>query len=95
MNKKTLGQELVTAVKEALESKEQGRVVRPNVNVIEIRRGLHMTQREFSKQYHIRLQTLRNWEQRKRVPDTTSLAYLACIARRPKQISNILKSCFG
>jgi len=89
---KTLGHELVEAVKEALASKEQGKMVRPKVNVVMIRRKLGMTQSQFAKQYHIRLQTLRNWEQEKRFPDTTVLAYLICIAKRPKLISDMLNS---
>ena len=90
MNEKSLGQELVASVREALASKERGKLVRPNVDIIAIRKKLKMTQKQFAKQYHIKLQTLRNWEQDKRIPDTTVLAYLTCIAKRPKLISEIL-----
>lgn len=91
MGNRSLGQELVAAVREALASKETGTVVRPKINLVSMRRTLGMTQREFAKQYHIKLQTLQNWEQGKRYPDTTSLAYLICIASQPKLIQNILK----
>ena len=49
-----------------------------------------MAQKEFAEQYFIKLQTLRNWEQEKRMPDATTLAYLTCIASRPKEILKIL-----
>lgn len=87
---KTLGQELIEAVQSALDAKEKGRLVRPNLDISEIRKQLGLTQKEFSATYHIKLQTLRNWEQHKRIPDITSLAYLTCIAKQPKVIQKIL-----
>jgi putative transcriptional regulator len=87
---KTLGQELIAAVEDALYRKTTGKIVRVGINIGAIRKKLGMTQKEFSKNFYIKLQTLRNWEQEKRVPDTTSLAYLTCIASRPKDILDIL-----
>ena len=87
---KTLGEELIHAIEDALASKESGRVVRPSIDVACIRKELNLTQRKFAEQYHINLETLKNWEQYKRALDTTSLAYLTCIAKRPKMIRNIL-----
>ncbi|GJM07025.1 MAG: hypothetical protein DHS20C10_07590 [marine bacterium B5-7] len=49
------------------------------------------SQKQFAIEYHINLETLKNWEQHKRIPDTTSLAYLTCIAQRPKLIRDLLK----
>ncbi len=92
MKEKTLGRELVEAVRKALSSKESGKVVRPKINIIAMRKKLGMTQLQFSKQYHIKLETLRNWEQEKRFPDTTVLAYLTCIAKHPKLIRKMLNS---
>ena len=89
---KSLGQELVDAVDEALNSSGSGRIVRAGINVKEIRTKLHLTQREFSSQYHINLETLRNWEQEKRVPDLTSIAFLTCIAKSPDTIYKLLNS---
>lgn len=90
MSNKILGTELIDAIEEALASKESGRVVRPDVDVANIRKKLKLTQQQFAKQYHINLETLRNWEQHKRALDTTSLAYLTCIVKRPKLISELL-----
>lgn len=92
---KTLGHELIAAVRDALDSKENGKIVRPKLDIAAIRKNLHLTQKQFSKQYHIKLQTLRNWEQEKRFPDTTVLAYMMCIAKQPKVINDILQSSFG
>ncbi|OGO93543.1 MAG: hypothetical protein A3F10_05830 [Coxiella sp. RIFCSPHIGHO2_12_FULL_42_15] len=87
---KTLGQTLIEAVKEAIEHKGKGNIIRPKVDIAEVRKKLGMTQKEFSVQYYIKLQTLRNWEQGKRTPDTTTLAYLTCIALKPKIVLKML-----
>lgn len=90
MNEKSLGQELIDAVDEALHSAENGRLVRSRFDVKKLRHKLHLTQREFSVHYHINLETLRNWEQEKRIPDLTSLAYLTCIEKSPMTIYHLL-----
>jgi putative transcriptional regulator len=64
--------------------------MRPKINVASVRKKLGMTQKQFASQYYIKLQTLRNWEQEKRIPDATTLAYLTCIASAPKKILKIL-----
>jgi putative transcriptional regulator len=87
---KSLGQELIDAVDEALKSPGTGRVLKKAIDVKKIRNDLHLTQKEFSSQYHINLETLRNWEQEKRVPDLTSIAFLTCIERSPSTIYNLL-----
>ena len=89
---KSFGQELIDAVDEALNSPSTGRIARSAINVKELRTKLHLTQREFSTQYHINLETLRNWEQEKRVPDLTSIAFLTCIAKSPATIHKLLNS---
>lgn len=89
---KSLGQELIDAVDEALASSGTGRVRRSAFNVKGLRTRLNLTQREFSSQYHINLETLRNWEQEKRVPDLTSLAFLTCIAKSPDVIYKLLNN---
>jgi len=88
--KKTLGQQLIIAVKEALHAKGHGKIVRHKVDIAAVRKKLGMTQKQFAEQYYIKLQTLRNWEQEKRSPDSTTLAYLTCIAQQPKVIWKML-----
>lgn len=89
-NERSFGQELIDAVDEALNAESNGRTVRSGIDVKELRHKLHLTQREFSMQYHINIETLRNWEQEKRLPDLTSLAFLTCIQKNPKIISELL-----
>lgn len=92
MNKeKSLGQELIDAVDEALGVEGSGRTVRTAFDVKGLRKKLDLTQKEFSTLYHINLETLRNWEQEKRLPDLTSIAFLTCIAKNPAVIRNLLK----
>ena len=86
-----LGQELLGAVQEALATPGSGTILRAPVDVSALRKKLQLSQREFAAHFHLNLQTLRQWEQGKRMPDTTSLAYLTCIARNPQVISGLLK----
>ena len=51
-----------------------------------IRRGLEMSQQEFSRAYGIPLRTVQSWEQGARQPDATARAYLRAIVRLPKQV---------
>jgi putative transcriptional regulator len=44
-----------------------------------------MSQSEFAEAYHIPLATLQGWEQGRRVPDATAAAYLAVIAKLPRE----------
>jgi len=89
---KTMGQELTDAVNEALTSPGTGHLRRSAFNVKELRTKLNLTQKEFSTQYHINLETLKNWEQEKRIPDLTSVAFLTCIAKSPDIIYNLLNN---
>ena len=52
----------------------------------EIREGLHMSQKEFSRSFGIPLATLRNWEQGRRKLDATALSYLKAIQKYPREI---------
>ena len=88
----SLGQELVNAVNEALNSSTKGRMVRKAMDVKALRKRLDLTQKEFSTTYHINLETLKNWEQKKRLPDLTSLAFLTCIEKNPIIIKELLNS---
>lgn len=89
---KSLGQELLDAVDEALKSPGRGRTVRSAFDVKGLRKKLKLTQKEFSSFYHINLETLKNWEQEKRVPDLTSISFLTCIERNPIVIKNLLNN---
>jgi putative transcriptional regulator len=83
-----LGKDLISAVKEA---KKKGLVtLQASPNVQKLRKKLNLSQREFSETYHINIETLRKWEQGKRLPDSISRAYLKCIMNNPKLINKLV-----
>jgi len=53
-------------------------------NVRRVRRGLGLTQAEFSARYRVPVGTLRDWEQARVTPPDFAIAYLRIIARDPK-----------
>lgn len=58
------------------------------VRTIRLRLGL--SQAKFARRFHIPIGTLRDWEQNRRQPDTTALAYLRVIARAPEVVTGAL-----
>ena len=63
-----------------------------SVNVREIRNRLGMTQQEFSGRFGFSVNTLRHWEQGKRVPEGPARAYLIVIARDPAAVQRALQA---
>jgi len=51
-----------------------------------------LTQAEFAARFQIPVATLRDWEQGRRKPDATSLAYLTVIERDPDAVVRALQS---
>jgi putative transcriptional regulator len=90
-----LGKELIEGLKEAV-AHAKGGATGAEVHVIEVpdvralREQLNMSQSEFSDAYRIPLATLQGWEQRRRSPDATAVAYLNVIARLPEQARQAL-----
>ena len=89
-------EDLVQGLKEAtcfLEGHQEG----ARVHVVEvpdvraIRRGLHMSQHEFSTAFRIPLAAVKNWEQGRRLPDAPAVAYLRVIAQRPDMIQEVFQ----
>jgi len=91
------GKELIESLHQAVDHAE-GRSQSVRVTVVEvpdvraIRRGLRMSQQEFSRIYRIPLATLKNWEQGRRQPDAPAAAYLQVIANRPREAREALAS---
>lgn len=85
------GKEIIAALRETVAKGDRGKVVRSSVKIADIRKGQHMTQKQFSETYHINIETLRAWEQGKRFPDSISLAYLTCIASDGKTVQHMLE----
>ena len=61
------------------------------VNVREIRTRLGMTQQTFAARFGFSINTLRHWEQGKRVPEGPTRAYLLVIARAPEAVQKALR----
>jgi putative transcriptional regulator len=49
-----------------------------------------MSQEEFAAQFHVPIDTLRDWEQGSREPDDVVKAYLWVIASEPKMVRDAL-----
>jgi putative transcriptional regulator len=62
------------------------------IDVRRIRTKLKMTQEEFARQFGFSVNTLRHWEQGKRVPEGPTRAYLLVIDRNPKAVTKALRA---
>ena len=62
----------------------------PIVNVKKLRERLDLTQEAFAAAYRIPIGTLRDWEQRRKLPDAPARAYLTVIARNPQAVAALL-----
>jgi putative transcriptional regulator len=56
-----------------------------------IRRKLGLSQEEFSRRFHIPLETLRDWEHHRSEPDEAALAYLQVIERETAAVDRALE----
>lgn len=63
----------------------------PQIDVRAIRRRLGMTQQEFATQFGFSVNTVRHWEQGRRVPEGPTRAYLTVIAREPQAVQKALR----
>ena len=55
-----------------------------------VRKHLRLSQVAFAARYRIPVGTLRDWEQSRKRPDATALAYLRVIAREPETVARAL-----
>lgn len=63
-----------------------------DVDVKAIRNKLKMTQEEFAGRFGFRVNTLRHWEQGRRIPEGPTRAYLLVIERNPKAVQKALRA---
>ena len=89
---KTMGEELVEAVKEAIENPKSMTIYRRGIHIKSIRKTLGLSQSQFAKTYGFNLDTLKKWEQGAHSPDQAVVSYISCIFKKPKMIANIIKS---
>lgn len=62
------------------------------IDVADVRKKTKMTQKEFSESFQIPLSTLRQWEQKKRIPQGPAQALLKIIAHDSKTAIEALHS---
>jgi putative transcriptional regulator len=62
------------------------------IDVRAIRAKLKMTQEDFARQFGFSVNTLRHWEQGKRIPEGPTRAYLLVIDRAPKAVTKALRA---
>ncbi len=62
------------------------------IDVRRIRAKLGMTQEEFAREFGFSLNTLRHWEQGRRVPEGPARVYLLVIDRAPKAVQKALRA---
>ncbi len=55
-----------------------------------VRKQMELTQAEFAARFRIPIGTLRDWEQGRKQPDATALAFLRVIARHPEMVAEAL-----
>lgn len=72
--------------------KEQLSKMRRVSRVKALRECMGLTQREFAAAFHLPLTTLRDWEQRRSIPDAPARALLLAIERDPKKMMSLLAS---
>jgi len=63
----------------------------PVPNPKEIRRRLHMTQEEFASRFHLRIATIRDWEQGLKEPDSAAKTLLRVIDMNPEAVLQALE----
>ena len=59
-------------------------------NPREIRKRLNLTQEEFAERFHLRLGTIRDWEQGKKQPDSAARVLLWVIEMNPEAVDKAL-----
>lgn len=62
------------------------------IDVKSIRMKIGMTQEEFAGRFGFSINTLRHWEQGRRVPEGPTRAYLLVIDRNPKAVQKALRA---
>jgi putative transcriptional regulator len=63
----------------------------PEIDVRAIRGRLGMTQQQFAVRFGFSVNTVRHWEQGRRVPEGPTRAYLVVIDREPEAVQKALR----
>jgi putative transcriptional regulator len=94
VKKTSFGADLIEGLK-LVQAHQRGKVeleqVWPKpIDVKAIRKGVKMSQAEFSRTYGISKRALQEWEQGGRQPDSAARAYLTVIAKEPAVVRRAL-----
>jgi putative transcriptional regulator len=93
-----IGESMIRGLEQALAfvdgsgDESQYRVhIPPEIDVRAIRDRLGMTQQQFAVSFGFSVNTVRHWEQGRRVPEGPTRAYLMVIDREPQAVQKALR----
>jgi putative transcriptional regulator len=85
-------QEALAYAEGAADVSRYGIHIPQDIDVKAIRAKLKMTQEEFAGRFGFSINTLRHWEQGRRVPEGPTRVYLLVIDRNPKAVQKALRA---
>ena len=94
----TVGESIIAGAKQAVAfaegAKDHNCVVHvpEEINVRRIRKKLNMSQHDFAKYFGVKVRTVQDWEQGRRVPSGASKNFLFVIDREPEAVRRALTS---
>ncbi len=99
MSKKTMGDDLIEAMAEALAIADgtlapaavHAVAVTPDIDVRALRARLGLSREQFSQRFRFPARTVQEWEQGRRKPDQAARAYLTVIDRNPQAVEEALR----
>ncbi|WP_419737841.1 helix-turn-helix domain-containing protein [Ruegeria sp.] len=91
----SFGTELIHSAEEALaiakgEMEPAGAFIPETVDVAAVRKKQKLSQTDFAERYGLPVATLRDWEQKRRLPDRAAMVLIALIERKPKMVADTL-----
>lgn len=98
LNMSDLGESLLRGAREALEYAQGNKngsithevLVPAQVDVMAIRKNMHMSRQKFCEEFGFSVRTLEKWERGERTPESSARAYLTVIASNPSAVINAL-----
>ena len=83
------GTRLIAGIQEAIDNPETMRVIEI-ADPAAIRRGMKLSQDKFAHLFGLPVATLRDWEHKRRTPDTAANNYLLVIKYAPETVTKAL-----
>lgn len=81
----------ITAAEDAAEASLYAVHIPAEIDVKAIRCRLGLTQQQFAIRFGFSVNTLRHWEQGRRIPEAPTRAYLLVIDREPRAVEKALR----